>query len=181
MCPSTQQILDRIQVKTSILSHASVTKDKVRIGNWIYYTGTIKVSLNYTPNIDVLQHMWRHTLRLLILLLATPLFPWNFGTQVKSIPIPIFSHILSARTTHKKAIPSIVAWLRPQRKHVPRIRLWVDWSVSSAGRGADDTKNTVSYIVACWTVFIELLPGKTLIKSILIGTSHVYYLHIHLC
>jgi hypothetical protein len=40
----------------------------------------------HTPNIDVLQHhMWRHTLSLLILLLATLLFPWNFGTQVKSI------------------------------------------------------------------------------------------------
>jgi hypothetical protein len=28
--------------------------------------------------------------------------PLNFETQVKSIPIPVFSHILSARTTHRK-------------------------------------------------------------------------------
>jgi hypothetical protein len=32
--------------------------------------------------------------------------------------------------------------------------------------GADDIENTASYIVACWTVFTELLPGNTSIKSV---------------
>jgi hypothetical protein len=31
-----------------------------------------------------------------------------------------------------------------------------------------DTKNTASSIVACWTVFTELLPGNALIKSVTI-------------
>jgi hypothetical protein len=31
--------------------------------------------------------------------------------------------------------------------------------------GADDIENTASYIVECWTVFAELLPGNALIKS----------------
>jgi hypothetical protein len=31
--------------------------------------------------------------------------------------------------------------------------------------GADDIENTASFIVACWTVFTELLPGNALFKS----------------
>jgi hypothetical protein len=58
---------------------------------------------SYTLKITVtIAHVTPHTLNLLILLLATLQFPWNFGTQVKSIPIPVFSHILSARTTLRK-------------------------------------------------------------------------------
>jgi hypothetical protein len=59
---------------------------------------------------------------LLILLLATRLFPWNFGIQAKSIPIPVFSSIPLARTTHRKhnliyccvldRIYTAVAWQR---------------------------------------------------------------------
>jgi hypothetical protein len=37
--------------------------------------------------------------------------------------IPVFSYILSARTTHRKHSPSIVSWRRPHRKHVSRVRL----------------------------------------------------------
>jgi hypothetical protein len=29
-----------------------------------------------------------------------------------------------------------------------------------------DTENTASSVVACWTVFTELLPGNALIKSV---------------
>jgi hypothetical protein len=32
--------------------------------------------------------------------------------------------------------------------------------------GADDIENTASTIVACWTVFTELLSGNALIKSV---------------
>jgi hypothetical protein len=32
--------------------------------------------------------------------------------------------------------------------------------------GEDDIENTASSIVACWTVFTELLPGNALIKSV---------------
>jgi hypothetical protein len=54
------------------------------------------------------------------LFLATLLFPWIFGAQMKSIPIPVFSYILSARTTHRKHSSSIVAYCRPHIKHVSR-------------------------------------------------------------
>jgi hypothetical protein len=37
-----------------------------------------------------------------------------------------------------------------------------------------DTENTASSIVACWTLFTELLPGNTLIKSVTI-----YYDSMH--
>jgi hypothetical protein len=32
--------------------------------------------------------------------------------------------------------------------------------------GADDIENTASFIVACWTVFTELLHDNALIKSV---------------
>jgi hypothetical protein len=41
------------------------------------------------------------------------------------------------------------------RDHHPRLR-----DVTA------DTKNTVSSVVACWTVFTELLPSRALIKSV---------------
>jgi hypothetical protein len=34
-----------------------------------------------------------------------------------------------------------------------------------------DTENTASFIVACWTVITELLPGNALTKSVTILTS----------
>jgi hypothetical protein len=45
--------------------------------------------------------MWRHTLSLLILLLATRLFPWKFGTQVQSIPIRVFPYPLGTDHAQK--------------------------------------------------------------------------------
>jgi hypothetical protein len=41
-----------------------------------------------------------------------------------------------------------------------------------------DTENTVSSIVACWTVFRELLPGNALIKSI---TLYFYFIRSVIC
>jgi hypothetical protein len=38
--------------------------------------------------------------------------------------------------------------------------------------GAADIENTASSIVACWTVFTELLPGNELIKSVTILSWH---------
>jgi hypothetical protein len=38
--------------------------------------------------------------------------------------------------------------------------------IPSCNSGADDIENTASSIVAFWTVFTELLPGNTLIKSV---------------
>jgi hypothetical protein len=31
-----------------------------------------------------------------------------------------------------------------------------------------DTENTASHIIACWTVLTEWLPGKALIKSVIL-------------
>jgi hypothetical protein len=72
---------------TIILSRVSVTKTRVWIGESVYWIFT---SRNYNQ----LLHSRGYcncstrnvTLSLLILLLATLLFPWNFGTQVKSVP-----------------------------------------------------------------------------------------------
>jgi hypothetical protein len=88
-----------------------------------------------------------------------------------STRVPVNSHsrifLYPLGTGHaQKTQPSIVAWRRPHRNHVSRVRLRVHWSVSSAGRGADDIENTASPIVACCTVCIELLPGNALIKSV---------------
>jgi hypothetical protein len=41
-----------------------------------------------------------------------------FGTQVKSIPIPVFSHILSARTTHREQFYCCVAQTTQKTSHV---------------------------------------------------------------
>jgi hypothetical protein len=110
-----------------------------------------------------------------------------FVASYKSIPIAVFSFILSARTTYREHSPSIVAWSRPHRKHLSRVRLRVHWSVTSIGRGAEEVKNTTSSIVACWTVFTELLPGNSLIKSVTIsyilvpwGTWSIEYPKLHL-
>jgi hypothetical protein len=37
-------------------------------------------------------------------------------SELKSVTIPMSSHIVSARTTHRKHNPSIVAWRRPHEK-----------------------------------------------------------------
>jgi hypothetical protein len=98
-----------------------------------------------------------------------------YTLNFQSIPIPVFSHILSARTTHRKHSSSIVARRRPHRKRVSRVRLRVHWSVTSTERGADNIENTASSIVACWTVFTELLPGKSLIKRVTINSVAKLY------
>jgi hypothetical protein len=73
------------------------------MGKSVYWIVTTNSS--YSIKITVTTaHVTSHALSLLILLLATLLFPWNFGTQVKSVPIPVFCHVLSARTTHRKYV-----------------------------------------------------------------------------
>jgi hypothetical protein len=44
---------------------------------------------------------------------------------------------------------------------------------------ADNIENTASSIVACWTMFTELLPGNTLIKSVnnIFGYTNAMFLH----
>jgi hypothetical protein len=46
----------------------------------------------------------------------------------------------------------------------------ITWSLSNQYTGASvgSTEDTTSSIVACWTVFTELLPGNALIKSVTI-------------
>jgi hypothetical protein len=48
---------------------------------------------------------------------------------------------------------------RAYNKHMSRDRYLFLCDVTA------DTKNTVSSVVACWTMFTELLPGNALIKS----------------
>jgi hypothetical protein len=46
---------------------------------------------------------------------------------------------------------------------------------------ADDIENTASPIVACWTVFTELLPGNALLESVTYDHDDVIMTLIHLC
>jgi hypothetical protein len=61
------------------------------------------------------------------------------------------------------------------------VRLW-DLQKTSCGLYpllcdvTTDSEITVSSIVACWTVFAELLPGNALIKSV---TVYIIYLIAH--
>jgi hypothetical protein len=43
----------------------------------------------------------------------------------------------------QKHDPSIVAWHRPHEEHVSHVRLWVHWSVTITGHGADDIENNL--------------------------------------
>jgi hypothetical protein len=49
-------------------------------------------------------------------------------------------------------------------EHISRDRYLLLFNVTA------NTENTASSIVACWTVFIELLPGNVLMKSVTILT-----------
>jgi hypothetical protein len=108
----------------------------------------MKVSLNYTLPASIFYSAC-NTLSLVILLLDTLPFPWNFGTHAKSIPVPVFFYVPSARTAYRKHSFSVVVWRKPHRKHVSHNRLRVEWFVSSTGRGADVIENTASSIAAC--------------------------------
>jgi hypothetical protein len=79
-----------------------------------------------------------------------------------------YSLISSQHRPHTENSPHIVAWRRPHRKHVSRVRLQVHLSVTSTGHDVDNIENTASFIVACWTTFTELLPGNMLIKSVIV-------------
>jgi hypothetical protein len=57
--------------------------------------------------------------------------PWNLGTQLKTLLDSPHSLISS--------------WHGPHRKHLSPVRLRVRWSVICAGRGADDTENSLLY------------------------------------
>jgi hypothetical protein len=48
----------------------------------------------------------------------------------------------------------------------PLLRNTLHKPIVSLLLGADDIESTASYIVECWTVFTELLPGNALIKSV---------------
>jgi hypothetical protein len=65
--------------------------------------------------------------------------PWNLGTQLETLLDPS-----QAPSPHSL----ISFWHGPHRKHVSRVTLRIHWSVTSAGRGADDIESTASSIVA---------------------------------
>jgi hypothetical protein len=79
-----------------------------------------------TLKIAVTIALAKSHMSLLILLLATVLFPWNLGTQGKLFPISIFSHILSARTTHRKQFCCYVAQTTQKTSRVVTISL-IHW------------------------------------------------------
>jgi hypothetical protein len=107
---------------------------------------------------------------------------WNLGTE--------HSHTSSLRLTRDcpwtnsvTAFTSLTNTLhRPHGKHrlyccwrhflrgcvfsEPLLRTGLHNSVLPPLLGADYIENTASLIVACWTVFTEVLPGKALIRSV---------------
>jgi hypothetical protein len=107
------------------LNYRYYTKKYSHISQWIrrgfglvnLFTGSslvVTTISSYTLKITLtIAHVTSHTKSSITLL-----FPWNFGTQMRSVPIPVFSHILSIWTTHGKHSPSTVAWRRPHRKQV---------------------------------------------------------------
>jgi hypothetical protein len=68
----------------------------------IYNTGNIKVPVNYTFSVSMYYSTCDVTISLLILLLTTLLFPWNFGTQVRST----YYSILQLTTARKRPLLS---------------------------------------------------------------------------
>jgi hypothetical protein len=72
--------------------------------------------------------------------------------------------IIGVPLLHPFPYSRLSSWHGPHRIHVSRVRLRIHWSVTSIRYGMEDMENTASYIVACWTVFTELLPGNALIK-----------------
>jgi hypothetical protein len=77
---------------------------------------------------------------------------------------------MTSPSRHK--IPTTVKGFPMKLKYVMNI-------VTKEGRGADDTENTATSIVACWTVFTELLPGNALIKSVTIKRKR--FVHLWIC
>jgi hypothetical protein len=67
---------------------------------------------------------------------------------------------------------SPLSWHGPIRGNVftePLLRSGLHNPVFPPLLGADDIENTATSILACLTVFTELLPGNALIKSVTIG------------
>jgi hypothetical protein len=120
----------------------------------IYNTGTLTVLLNYTLQIlHIKSSLHSRTLATNSLLQSL-----RYRTELSTQP--------SWTTISVILEPLIILRQGPHRKHVPHVRLRVHWSVTSSGRGADDIENKASTILACWTVFTELLPGNSLIKFV---------------
>jgi hypothetical protein len=86
------------------------------------------------------------------------------GSSQFLFPYSLISFRHGSRT--ENTTPLFVPGAEHTENTVSRVRLQVHWSVTSTGRGADDIENIASSIVACWTVFTELLPGNALIKSV---------------
>jgi hypothetical protein len=115
---------------------------------FVYAAGPCQRSLS--RNHILLSHrIWDFPFRRLLRLAGSR---WRYSTPpphgFQSIPIPVFSYILSARTTYRKHSPSIVAWHRPHRIHVSRVRLLVYWPVASTVSGADYIENSLIYCYA---------------------------------
>jgi hypothetical protein len=115
----------------------------------IYNTGTIKVSLNHTFLISLYYNT--HTV---------------FKSHVKSSHADfLYSSVLLAPIRFELSAQGsryiAAEWTWTYSKHFT-------WSLSSQSIGASvgTAENTASSVVACWTVFTELLPGNMLIKSV---------------
>jgi hypothetical protein len=64
---------------------------------------------------------------------------------------------------------------RTHSKHMSRDRYVLLCDITA------DTENIASSTVACWTVFTELLPGNTLIKSVTVCVHAFKFMHITVC
>jgi hypothetical protein len=110
------------------------------------------------------------------------LIPWNFGTQVKSIHYSL----LQLNTACKLPTLAPINLRHESTENMSRGLYPLLWRHRLRGSvftqellrnglhnrvvlpllGADGIENTASCIVACWTVFTELLPGNVLIKFV---------------
>jgi hypothetical protein len=90
---------------------------------------------------------------------------WNLGTKNSTgLTPPAYNWLVTVLNEFCHS------YLYSHRMDMDLQQTHITWSPSSQSTGAlvGSTENTPSSIVACWTVFTELLPGNTLIKSLTI-------------
>jgi hypothetical protein len=117
--------------------------------------------------------------------LSRVLVPWDLRPYFTVSDLRLDSQLLrnfcykhSAQTSLKTLSRLLLTWPLTRKWFTDMLlRNWLHNPVVPPLLGADDIENIVSSIVACWTVFTELLPGNALIKSVTIFIVPLRYFY----
>jgi hypothetical protein len=114
-----QRSLHERSKKRLIWSQASVTKMRVWIGESVYWIFTSRNYIKFLHSQAYwnIAHVMSHN-TFSNPFLATPMFPWDFGTQVNSITILLFPHIISVWTRDRKEFYCCAAQTTQRTNHV---------------------------------------------------------------